>query len=127
MSPGRNWESRHGITPLVATLCPLLLGVGPRRQTASMRLEGWSHVPLGYGADFDVASAPWWLRLWFRTPFVDRFAYPRLVDRGFGYLTPHPDWTEGPREPVPEGWRMREAGYQPPGSVTYLRSDDSGR
>ena len=33
-----------------------------------MTLEGWNHIPRGYGADFDVATAPWWLRLWFRTP-----------------------------------------------------------
>src|SRR5215207_6974621 len=56
----------------------------------TMRLEGWNHVPRGYGATFDIGSAPWWLRAWFRTPFVDRFAYRVLVDRGLGWLTVQP-------------------------------------
>jgi hypothetical protein len=43
-----------------------------------------TNIPEGYGATFDVASAPLWLRVWFTTPFVDRFAYPLLVKRGFG-------------------------------------------
>jgi hypothetical protein len=29
-------------------------------------------------------------RTWFRTPFVDRLAYPILVRRGCGVLTRHP-------------------------------------
>jgi hypothetical protein len=84
-------------------------------------LEGWNHIPRGYGADFDVASASWWLRLWFRSPFVDRYAYPRLVRRGHGYLTPFPDYPAEDREPIGGGWRLRERGYTPPGSVTDLR------
>ena len=86
-----------------------------------MKLEGWNHIPRGYGADFDVSAAPWWLRLWFHTPFVDRYAYPRLVRRGHGYLTPSPDCPAADREPIGGGWRLREPGYTPPGSVTDLR------
>ena len=86
-----------------------------------MTSEGWDHVPRGYGADFDVASAPWWLRLWFRTPFLDRYAYPRLVRRGHGYLTPFPDHAANEREPVRGGWRLRDPSYVPPGSVADLR------
>lgn len=91
------------------------------RQTAGMALEGWDHIPRGHVADFDVASAPWWLRLWFRTPFVDRYAYPRLVRRGHGYLTPLHDCPAGDREPIGGGWRLREPGSTPPGSVADLR------
>lgn len=76
-----------------------------------MTLEGWNHVPRGYGAEFDVASAPWWLRLWFRTPFVDRYAYPRLVQRGHGHLTPDLSFLAEDREPITAGWRMREPGH----------------
>jgi hypothetical protein len=86
-----------------------------------MTLEGWNHIPRGYGADFDVVSAPWWLRLLFRTPFVDRYAYPRLIRRGHGYLTPDSGCTAGDREPIGDGWRLREPGYTPPGSETHLR------
>jgi hypothetical protein len=72
-----------------------------------VRLEGWNHVPEGYGASFDVRSAPFWLRVWFRTPFLDRWAYPQLVRRGLGYLTPHPDVPPEAREDVTDGWRVR--------------------
>ena len=85
-----------------------------------MTLEGWNHIPRGYGADFDVVSARWWLRLLFRTPFVDRYAYPRLVRRGHGYLTPDPGCPADDPEPIGDGWRLREPGYTPPGSVTKL-------
>jgi hypothetical protein len=90
-----------------------------------MASEGWNHVPRGYGADFDVAAAPWWLRLWFHLPFVDRYAYPRLVRHGLGYLTPFPDCPEEEREPVRGGWRLREPGYRRPGSVVSYRPLDA--
>ncbi|WP_147332040.1 hypothetical protein [Geodermatophilus marinus] len=90
-----------------------------------MALEGWDHIPLGYGADVDVAAAPWWLRLWFHTPFIDRYAYPRLVQRGLGYLTPSPDCPTEEREPVGGGWRLREPGYVRPGSVVPLKPLDT--
>jgi len=100
-------------------------GSGPPRlpswNTAAVRLEGWNHVPGGYGARFDVASAPWWLRLWFRTPFLDRWAYPRLVERGFGYLTPRPGVPARDREEIPHGWRLSPEGWEPPGAETDLR------
>ena len=70
------------------------------------RLEGWNHVPRGYGASFELVSAPRWLRIWFRTPVLDRFAYPVAVHRGYGVLHPDPGWAPDEREQVPEGWRM---------------------
>ncbi len=82
-------------------------------------LPGWNDIPLGYGAQFDTAAAPWWLRAWFHTPFVDRYAYPVMVRRGYGYLTPHPGW-DGLFGSVTGGWRLREEGYIPPGSVSDL-------
>ena len=91
------------------------------RDTAGVLLEGWNHIPRGYGASFDVASAPWWLRAWFRTPFVDRYAYPRLVRRGHGYLVADPSWPEKSREAVGAGWRLRDPADRPSGSATYLR------
>jgi len=71
-----------------------------------MRLRGWNEIPAGYGATFDVASAPGWLRALYRTPFIDRFAYPMLVSRGLGTLTPHP--APDPRHlgEVGTGWRI---------------------
>ena len=82
-----------------------------------MQLEGWNHIPAGYSASFDVAAAPWWLRAWFRTPFVDRFAYPVMVRRGHGLLRPLPNSTAGLKEPVTGGWRLDPS----PGSWTSHR------
>ena len=82
-----------------------------------MTSEGWDHIPHGYGAGFDVAAAPWWLRLWFHAPFVDRYAYPLLGRRGFAHPTPSPDARDEDRDPVGGGWRLREPGYTPPGST----------
>ena len=56
-----------------------------------MRLEGWNHIPEGYGARFDVKAAPLWLRFLVNTPFIDSFAYPLLVKRGHGYLRTSPE------------------------------------
>jgi hypothetical protein len=88
-----------------------------------MRLEGWNHIPEGYSATFDVSSAPLWLRVWFRTPFVDRFAYPVMVKRGFGYLRRDDSWHENPA-PMSGGWKLREPGYIAPGSYTAYRPVD---
>jgi hypothetical protein len=76
-----------------------------------MELEGWNSIPDGYGASFDTKAAPLWLRLWFNTPLVDRFAYPVMVQRGFGYLTPMPGHNLGS---VRKGWKVNPAGTNPP-------------
>jgi len=81
-----------------------------------MVLEGWNHIPDGYGASFAVEDAPWWLRLWYRLPFLDRFAYPLLVRRGHGYLRAFPGVPDARRGPVGEGWKVREDSDVPPGS-----------
>ena len=73
-----------------------------------MHLEGWNSVPRGYGATFDLSPAPLWLRIWFRVPGVDRFAYPVMVRRGCGILTPHPGWDAECRGPVRAGWRITD-------------------
>jgi hypothetical protein len=89
-----------------------------------MALEGWDRVPRGYGAEFELAGAPWWLRLWFRTPLLDRYAHPVAVARGHGFLLPNPYCPEEEREVPAQGWRVREPGYFPPGSRSDLRSWD---
>ncbi len=88
-----------------------------------MRLEGWNHIPEGYGADFEVAAAPLWLRVLFRTPFLDRFAHPLLVQRGHGFLVPHPTEPPEGRGVVADGWKLRPANYVKPGSVSPLELD----
>jgi len=85
-----------------------------------VELEGWNSIPEGYGAQFDLRGAAWWLRIWFRTPFVDRFAYPIAVRRGYGFLLPQPGLSANQLGDVPAGWRMRPDDYEAPGSTTYL-------
>lgn len=85
-----------------------------------MRLEGWNHIPEGYGARFDVRSAPLWLRCVFHTPFFDRFAHPLMVQRGHGYLRASPEWPQEQLGDVREGWRIDPPDYEPPGSIAWL-------
>ena len=86
----------------------------------AVELEGWNSIPVGWGASFDLHSARWWLRVWFHTPFVDRYAYPVVVRRGYGWLSPQPGLTDDELGRVPPGWRIRPDGYESPGSTAYL-------
>lgn len=69
-----------------------------------MKLEGWNHIPHGYAAEFDLEHAPRWLRVWFNCPFLDRFAYPVVVRRGFASLSLMPGAQPG--APIADGWRV---------------------
>jgi hypothetical protein len=77
------------------------------RQTGGVKIDGWNYIPQGYGLDWDLKQAPWWLRLWFHIPLFDRFAYPVMIRRGHAWLGPFPDWDETHRDLVPEGWQVR--------------------
>lgn len=77
-----------------------------------MKLDGWNYIPRGFGLQWDLTDAPLWLRAWFHFPFIDRFAYPLVVHRGFAWLTAH-DPRDTDREEVPPGWRTA-----PPRTVT---------
>lgn len=87
------------------------------RHTLDMTLEGWDHIPHGYSAEFDLTGAPLWLRQWFRTPFLDRYAHPLVVARGYAYLTMKDFVPAEEREPVASGWKLREADYRDPGAA----------
>lgn len=89
-----------------------------------MTLEGWDHIPRGFGAEFVLDDAPWWLRLWFHTPFIDRYAHPKVVARGHGFLVAHEHYDDAAREVPGPGWRIRPPGFIPPGSEYGLRSAD---
>jgi len=71
-----------------------------------VKLDGWNHIPEGYGLTWDLSGAPLWLRFWFHVPLVDRFSYPVIIQRGYAWLSPHPDWPETERDEVPPGWRV---------------------
>jgi hypothetical protein len=85
-----------------------------------VRLEGWNHIPAGYGARVDVKAAPLWLKFIFHTPFIDRLAYPLLVSRGHGYLRPSPEWPPEQLGGVGNGWRIDPPDYEPLGSTAWL-------
>ena len=79
---------------------------GPIGYVQSMRLEGWNTIPDGYGARFETSRTPLWLRLWFRTPVLDKFAYPVVIRRGFGYLTPNLGQPADTLGEVAPGWQV---------------------
>ncbi len=95
------------------------------RQTSVMRLAGWNDIPSGYGARFNTASAPAWLRILDGTPFLDRFAYPLPVHQGLGFLTPYPGWPATESEPVTGGWQLEDPDYRSPGSVASLHPNEN--
>lgn len=72
---------------------------------------------MGAGAVFDVASAPTWLRLMWRLPLVDRFAYPRLVAGGHGYLAVDDPAVFDTKDALARGGEILPEGDEAPGSV----------
>lgn len=85
-----------------------------------MRLEGWNHIPAGYGAQLDVRAAALWLRCLFHIPIVDRFAYPLLVQRGHGFLRASPEWPQEQLGDVRRGWRIDPPDHEPPFSAWLI-------
>ena len=66
-------------------------------------------MPHGYSARFDLNAAPRWLRSWAAVPFIDRFAYPLLVKRGFAYLTAQPILVcTASADEMARGWKMED-------------------
>lgn len=65
--------------------------------------------------------APWWRRLWFHTPFTDRYAHPKVVARGYAFLIPHPHFDAADREVPGPGWGVRPHDYVPPGAEYGLQ------
>lgn len=95
-----------------------------RLRHLGVRIDGWNYIPAGYGLGWDLAAAPRWLRIWFRVPLVDRFAYPVLVHRGVAFLTRHRSWTDDEREPVPPGWRVLRRAVDTPSASRCHPSQD---
>jgi hypothetical protein len=87
----------------------------------SVELVGWNSIPDGYGAHFELKGAPWWLRVWFRIPFIERFAYPVVVRRGFGVLSRMPGYADEQLGAVVGGWRIEPFDSPTPRSDVGLR------
>lgn len=56
-------------------------------------LPGWNWLPEDYGVRPALERIPRWVRAWFRTPFVDRYAYAWMWNHGGLELLPS---AEGP-------------------------------
>jgi hypothetical protein len=51
-----------------------------------MSLIGWDDASLNLVTEIDFKSSPFWVRLLALTPFVEKYAYPVAVRRGFGTI-----------------------------------------
>jgi hypothetical protein len=66
----------------------------------------WNWVPHRYGISPRWDAVPFWVQLWYWTPFVDRWAYVWMWHHGGWEITPHPVGSGGagvrePRRPRP--------------------------
>ena len=57
-------------------------------------LPGWNWLPPQHGAAPRLDRVPWWVRAWYRTPLLDRYAHVWM-------------WHHG-------GWELRPSQWQPP-------------
>lgn len=87
-------------------------------------MEGWNRIPEGYSATFDLAAAPRWLRAWFHSPLIDRFAYRLLVALGYGWLDVIHGAERDRDAAVARGWRI--LGDDEPGPVSVRLAATSG-
>jgi hypothetical protein len=66
---------------------------------------GWNWIPEGHGLHPRLGDVPVWVRLWYRTPFVDRWAHVWMWHHGGWEIRPHPTepgaGDREPRRPVP--------------------------
>ena len=63
----------------------------------------WNWIPPDHGLTPRLDRVPRWVRIWFRTPFFDRFAYAWMWDHGGWDIVPHIDpgpEESGDREPL---------------------------
>jgi len=58
-------------------------------QAPSGARPAWNWVPPDHGLTARLDRVPPWVRVWFRTPFVDRFAYTWMWDHGGWDIVPH--------------------------------------
>src|SRR4051812_35057608 len=75
----------------------------------------WNWTP-PYGLTARLDQVPLWVRIWFRTPFVDRFAHSWMWYHGGWEILPPPESGQensGGRSPLlPPGSRLHQARTQ---------------
>ena len=71
-------------------------------------LPAWNWIPAGHGLSPRLDRVPRWVRIWFRTPFIDRYAYVWMWHHGGWDLNSgeaaDPGYNAGatlPRSPAP--------------------------
>jgi hypothetical protein len=60
---------------------------GPWRPPSGAR-PGWNWIPADHALRPRLDRVPSWVGVWFRTPFIDRFAYVWMWDRGGWDIVP---------------------------------------
>ena len=74
-------------------------------------LPGWNWLPPDHGVSPRLDRVPRWVRLWFRTPLLDRWAYAWMWHHGALEMVPpqapppDPAGDREPRRPPPRGGR----------------------
>ncbi|MGY1855886.1 hypothetical protein [Modestobacter sp. SYSU DS0290] len=76
-------------------------------------LPGWDWLPPDHGVRRRLDRVPAWVRLWYRTPFVDRYAHAWMWHHGGWDVLP----TAGPGDPAGD----REPRRPPPRSPAGRR------
>ena len=72
-------------------------------QPPSGTRPAWDWIPPDHGLEPRLDRVPPWVRIWFRTPFIDRLAYAWMwAHGGWDILPPVEDGPEesGAREPL---------------------------
>jgi hypothetical protein len=77
----------------------------------------WNWVPPGHGLSPRLDRVPRWVRIWFGTPFIDRFAYAWMWHHGGWDVIP-------PVEPGPENIGDREPLVPKPSPPTLKMARD---
>ena len=82
-------------------------------------LPGWDWLPPEHGLAPHLERVPWWVRAWYRTPLLDRWAHAWMWHHGGWEVVP-------PREPPPRPAGDREPRRPVPPSGSGA-GDVSGR
>ena len=51
-----------------------------------MSIVGWNDASLNSVTEIDFKNSPFWIRILALTPFIEKYAYPIAVRRGFGTI-----------------------------------------
>lgn len=71
-------------------------------------LPAWNWIPPEHGLSPRMDRVPWWVRLWWRAPILDRFAYAWMWDHGGWDVVPHVEVDDVPVGSHVRTWHAEE-------------------